>query len=264
MNQSFGRKIETATSSATEAGFCVLKHNVFAGVGRIRVDAWLERHLKYLLGKSLNENIDFTGEDFDEGHNECEDDLIIECNSDDCENENENEFEQKNKIETNIEKQIETNIEKQTAFEGSVKADVDKALGEIVAKKILDKCVSRHDDPKYTTQRTKVKTKKAHPFDGNVKHESWMGQTDEAKKPMQKFPGRSRQSILNAVETAKDYRYYRMDPSLKWGMVDSSSRKRVRMMQLCKCLLHFTLTVRNVEILSIIRKTNFHRLSKLR
>lgn len=88
MDKSFGRSLETPTSSATEAGFNVMKNKVFRGVGCVRVDSWLERHLKFLQGKSLTDksNFDIIGDDFDDGQL-CEDDIIIEQHSD-CDLEN--------------------------------------------------------------------------------------------------------------------------------------------------------------------------------
>lgn len=182
MDKSFGQKMEIATSSATEAGFRVMKRNVFAGAGRIRVDAWLERHLKYLLGKTLNEksNIDVIDNDFKDYDDDCKTDLIIESDS-----ENEYETDGNDHAEVMTENDFDDN-----EIENVVETCDDQLIETNQSKKCSPrKCASEHD-------KKEVETNVMIKSDESEKVvETWVDQLieiDETKngKPLGKSAGR--------------------------------------------------------------------------
>lgn len=82
MCNAFRRPSTTPTSSTTEAYFNVVKNSVFKSMQNIRIDTWLETHLRYLQGKLKADakNTDHFSS-FDEEI--CTDDLIIEKSVDD-------------------------------------------------------------------------------------------------------------------------------------------------------------------------------------
>lgn len=107
MDKFFGRDMEVPTSSTTEAGFRVLKRSVFAGLNNIRLDTWLEKHLKYLQGKGLSEkcNYDLNESDHD-SDSKCKDDLIVD--SENSEYESDSAHQTDDKKDLSIEKKQRT------------------------------------------------------------------------------------------------------------------------------------------------------------
>lgn len=254
MNKSFNRKNETPTSSATEAGFRVMKNSVFAGTGRIRVDTWLERHLKYLMGKSLNENnesnlavnyedvnnddnldyddigdqIDLFVESDSEDGNESscegnsEDELIIESDNETdlpIESEHETETEEEARGEKKCEKIIETEID----LSQTVRTIADLRDDKTASRVLPTKCASRRDKKQMKSSKGKID-----PFDGNEKHEPWMGQTDECKPPILKYPQRCRHSILNVESLNTE-----LLPTLKYGCEYKLGKTFVTIVETC-------------------------------
>lgn len=162
LNASFGLPIDQyPTSSATEANFRVVNNDLFKRK-RIRIDGWLEKHLQYLLGKSKAEELYEDDESADDEKSK----LVLE------------ELEYDPLSEDDLVVESETGTESDDDYEKTPKFESTTKI--IRNDMITNKGNDKKDD-----------------FDEKVKHENWMCQNDDAKRPLKTFSQRSQFSILN-------------------------------------------------------------------
>lgn len=178
LNESFELPIdEYPTSSATEANFRVVNRDLFGEKKRFGMDGWIETHLKYLLGKSKAEEMyeddeSTDGEDSEVELNELEYESMSE---DDNGSESSSESDSGSGSESLSECLIEKNDKEIEDFESSSQSNED----DVIATKKNGKNLIEDD------------------FDDKLKQDQWMGENDDAKKPLKKFSKRSHFSILN-------------------------------------------------------------------